>query len=337
MKKLLALLSLTLCITLLFAACGTSPSETVTNTAGDTASAVINIGFLQGPTGMGAAYLMKQSAAGETQAKYNVQTAADPTSFTASLINGELDMAALPVNAAATLYAKTEGKVQILTVNTLGVMYILDSTGTVNGIAHLKGKTVLSAGQGSTPEYVLNYLLSANGLDPEKDVAVEYAAEHAEVVAQALAGKYDVVLLPEPFVTKLLQKSESFVIALDLTKEWSAVANGELLTGCVAVRTAFAQEHPEAVKAFLADYETSVNYALGNTDDTAALCGEFGIIDAETAKAALPNCNITFMAGDTMKENVSLFIDVLYKADPASVGGTVPADGFYCMPEFSEK
>ena len=333
MKKLFAAISLFVCIALIFTACGASAGSgdktDVTETAG---AGVINIGFLKGPTGLGAVQFMKRSDAGETSVKYNVQTAADPTSFTASLINGELDIAALPVNAAATLAAKTNGKVQLLAVNTLGVMYILDSTGEVNGIADLKGKTVLSSGQGSTPEYIINYLLKENGLKPGVDVTVEYAAEHAEVAAQALAGKYGVVLLPEPFVTKLQQKNNSFRTAIDLTEEWEKLGGGEMLTGCVAVRTEFAENDPQAVKSFLSDYEKSVDYALSSPDETAALAGEYDIIDAETAKAALPNCNITFMAGEEMKTNTAAYLQVLFDADPASVGGEMPGDGFYCIP-----
>lgn len=334
MKKTLVIFSLLLSLALLFSACGADDaSATTTDVSGETTSAPalsdVNVGFLQGPTGMGAAYLMQQNADGGTALHYNVQTSADPTSFTASLINGELDMAALPVNAAATLYAKTEGKVQILAVNTLGVMYILDGSGTVNGIADLKGKTVFSAGQGSSPEYILNYLLTENGLTPGEDVTIEYASEHAEVVQQALAGKYDVILIPEPFVTKIRQKNDAFRVAVDLTEEWSKLGNGELLTGCIAVRTAFAEGHPEEVKAFLVDYEASVNYALQNVDEAAALMGRFGIIDEETAKLALPNCNITFMAGEEMKENVTAYLGVLAAADPASVGGKMPGDDFF--------
>lgn len=335
MKKTLALLSLLLSLALMFSACGTkTPSNAPADEPEETTAAPladISIGFLQGPTGMGAAYLLQNNADGKTAAHYNVQIASDPTSFTASLINGELDMAALPVNAAATLYAKTEGKVQILAVNTLGVMYILDASGTVSSLADLKGKTVLSAGQGSSPEYVLNYLLEENGLTPGEDVTVEYAAEHAEVVAQALAGKYDAVLLPEPFVTKIQQKNDAFKVAVDLTEEWNELGSGELLTGCIAVRTAFAAEHPAEINAFLADYEASVNYVLENTDDAAALMGSFGIIEEETAKHALPNCNITFMAGEEMAANVNAYLGVLAEADPASVGGSVPGDDFYCL------
>lgn len=332
MKKTIVILSLLLSLALLFSACGVTDAPE-TPSADETASAPVlsdvNVGFLQGPTGMGAAYLMQQNAGGVSALPYNVQTGSDPTSFTASLINGELDIAALPVNAAATLYAKTGGKVQILAVNTLGVMYILDASGTVNGITDLKGKTVLSAGQGSSPEYILNYLLTENGLTPGEDVIVEYASEHAEVVAQALAGKYDAVLLPEPFVTKLRQKNDAFRVAVDLTEEWEKLGKGELLTGCMVVRTQFAEEHPEEVKAFLADYETSVNYALRNGAEAAALMGSFGIIDEETALLALPNCNITFMAGEEMKENTAAYLGVLAEADPASVGGEIPGDDFY--------
>lgn len=331
-KKIISSAAAILCAALLFCSCAGENETAPTAAPPDNAApdAEINIGFLQGPTGMGAAYLMEENELERCSARYNIQTAAEPSAFTAALISGELDMAALPVNSAAVLYAKTQGRVRMLAVNTLGVMYILDRSGCVASVADLKGKTVLSAGQGASPEYVLDFILEKNGLVPGKDVTVEYASEHAETAARALAGKYDVVLLPEPFVTKLCMTDGGFAVALDLTEEWSRLGSGVLLTGCIAVRAEFADENPEAVKAFLADYEKSVAWTLENTEEAAALMEKHGIIAADIAKAALPACNITFMTGEEMKTNAQGYLGVLFAADAASVGGSMPGDDFYC-------
>ena len=342
MKKLIVAMAVLLALSLVFAACAntadptTEPAES-TSDADSTAEepdsteapaekAAVNLGLLKGPTGMGAAYLLQKNADGEASNEYALTLASAPDQIQAALISGELDIAAIPTNVAAVLNAKTEGKVKILAVNTLGVLYIMSSRDDISSVEDLSGKTVLSAGQGTTTEYVLNYLLEQHGVT---DCTVEFASEHAEVLTQAKAGSYDTVLLPEPFVTQMKGADTGFATVIDITAEWEALDNGLLTMGCIAVRTAFAEEHPEAVSNFLADYEESINYVKENTEEAANLIETFEIAGAAVAKAALPNCNLTFMAGDEMRTNVSAYLKVLADANPQSVGGQVPGDDFY--------
>ncbi len=337
MKKIISVISLILCCALVFCACtGNSTNETTTAAEETTVAAekaTINLGMLKGPTGMGSAYLLEKDALGTSNADYNLTLAAAPDVFTSALLSGELDIAAVPVNVAATLYAKSQGKVQLLAVNTLGVLYLMDNTGEIKSVADLKGKTILSAGQGTTTEYVLDYILAENGLEAGKDVTIEYAAEHAEVLTQAVAGKYSVVLLPEPFVTQLKTKDAGFNTCIDLTQEWEKLGGGSLTMGCVAVRTEFAQNNPEAVSAFLKDYEESIKYVNENTEDAAALIEKYEIAVAAVAKTALPNCNITFLAGEEMKTNVSAYLEILNSFSAAAVGGKLPDDAFFYIAE----
>ncbi len=343
MKKLISVLAVLLAFALLFAACAqTNTNETTTEPASETESASeaetaepvqkanVNIGLLKGPTGMGAAYMLQKNADGEARNEYTLTLAGAVDQIQAGLMNGELDIAAVPTNMAAVLNAKTEGKVKLLAVNTLGVLYIMSSRDDIASVEDLAGKTVLSAGQGTTTEYVLNYLLEKHGVT---DCTVEFAAEHAEVLTQAKSGAYDTVLLPEPFVTQLKGADAGFAAVLDLTAEWEALGNGLLTMGCIAVRTEFAEANQDAVRLFLADYEESINYVNEHTEEAAQLIETFEIVGAAVAKAALPNCNITFMAGDEMRTNVSAYLNVLAEANPQSVGGAVPGDDFYYIAE----
>lgn len=337
MKKLLSLTALLLCFALVFASCGASGEET---TAADTSvadesiesteKALINIGLLKGPTGMGAAMLLDSNKKGTSAAEYNLTLAGAPDVLQTALINGELDMAALPTNVAAVLHAKTQGGVQILAVNTLGVIYLMTNDKEITTIADLKGKTILSAGKGTTTEYVLNYILAKNGLTVGTDVNVEYAAEHAEVIAKATAGSNDVILLPEPFVTQMKMKDAGFFMAFDLTAEWKAAGGGELTMGCIAVRKAFAEENPDAVKAFIADYTASVNAVNSDPEAAGAVIEQFEIAKAAIASKAIPNCNMVVMTGEELKTNVSSYLSVLFDSNPQAVGGSVPAEEFYC-------
>ena len=215
-------------------------------------------------------------------------------------------------------------------MNTLGVLYVVEQGDTVHSMADLKGRTILSTGKGTTPEYVLRYLLTANGIDPDKDVDIQYYSEATEVTAQMAATQDAIAVLPQPYVTAAELKDDTLRVALDLTAEWDKVADTQLITGVTVVRKAYAEEHPDVVAAFLADYAQSVNAANTDLDGTAALCEEQGVVaKAAIAKKALPNCNIVCLTGEELKADVSGYLQVLYDADPAAVGGTLPGEDFY--------
>ena len=273
MKKLTSLLlSLVLMVSVL--ACGASAKT----------SKKVRIAGLKGPTTMGLVNLLSMEKDGTASLDYDLQLYGAADEIVPKLIKGELDMAAIPANLAATLYQKTNGGIQVMAVNTLGVLYVVEKGNTVHSFADLKGRTILSTGKGTTPEYVLRYLLKKNGLDPDKDVKIEYYSEASEVTAQMAAARKDAIaVLPQPYVTAAQMKDSELRVVLDLTKEWNKVCDTQLITGVTVVRTAYAEDHPDVVQAFLNDYEKSVNAANTDIDGTAALCEEIGVV----AKAAI--------------------------------------------------
>ena len=347
MKKILSLL-LAFSLALSLAACGGSASSaassTVVSEAASSAAASeeeeaaaplsvtepLRIAGLKGPTTMGLVNLLSMEQAGTAAMDYDLQLYGAADEIVPLLIKGELDMAAIPANLAATLYQKTSGGIQAVAVNTLGVLYVVEQGDTVHSMADLKGRTILSTGKGTTPEYVLRYLLTANGLDPDKDVDIQYYSEATEVTAQMATTQDAIAVLPQPYVTAAGLKDDTLRVALDLTAEWDKVADTQLITGVTVVRKAYAEEHPDVVAAFLADYAQSVNAANTDLDGTAALCEEQGVVaKAAIAKKALPNCNIVCLTGEELKADVSGYLQVLYDADPAAVGGTLPGEDFY--------
>ena len=320
MKKLTSLLlSAALMISLL--ACGAFAAKTESG---------VRIAGLKGPTTMGLVNLLDMERSGKASQHYDLQLYGAADEIVPKLIKGELDMAAIPANLAATLYQKTNGGIQVMAVNTLGVLYVVEKGDSIHSFADLKGRTILSTGKGTTPEYVLRYLLTANGIDPDKDVDIQYYSEATEVTAQMASTQDAIAVLPQPYVTAAGLKDDTLRVALDLTAEWDKVADTQLITGVTVVRKAYAEEHPDVVAAFLADYAQSVNAANTDLDGTAALCEEQGVVaKAAIAKKALPNCNIVCLTGEELKADVSGYLQVLYDADPAAVGGTLPGEDFY--------
>ena len=326
--------SLALCLTLMMlaslAACGgdQEPDETPAEEP-----VTLRVAALKGPTAMGMVKLMDDSKpvteAVEEEHEdvvtsgnlYDFTLAASADEVTPLLIQGELDMACVPANLASVLYNRTKGEIVTLAVNTLGVLYMVENGNAVQSLADLKGKTIVAAGKGSTPEYALRYLLSENGIDPDADVVIDWKSEHSECVAALATGAATIALLPQPFVTVAQGKIEGLRMALDLTKEWDALDNGSaLLTGVVVARKEFVEAHPAAVSDFLEQYSASVDWVNANTADAAALIGEYEIVDAAVAEKALPYCNIVCITGGEMKEKLSGYLQVLFDADPASVG-----------------
>ena len=320
MKKLTSLLlSLVLMVSVL--ACGASAKT----------STKVRIAGLKGPTTMGLVNLLSMEKDGTASLDYDLQLYGAADEIVPKLIKGELDMAAIPANLAATLYQKTNGGIQVMAVNTLGVLYVVEKGDTVHSFADLKGRTILSTGKGTTPEYVLRYLLRKNGLDPDKDVKIEYYSEASEVTAQMAAARKDAIaVLPQPYVTAAQMKDSGLRVVLDLTREWNKVCDNQLITGVTVVRTEYAKKNPDVIAAFLTDYQKSVKAANEDIDGTAALCEKVGVVaKAAIAKKALPKCNIVYRNGQEMKKDISAYLQVLYDASPAAVGGKLPDDNFY--------
>lgn len=335
-KKLTALL---LALAMIFALAACSGNDGDQETTGDAAvKATVNVATLMGPTGIGMTKLMDDDAKGDSANDYNFTVATSPDQIVAAISNATepLDIAACPINLASTLYKKTNGAIQIAAINTLGVLYILENGNTINSISDLKGKTLYATGQGSTPEYILNYILEANGLTPGEDVTINYVAEHAELATMIATGKVDLAMLPEPNVTSARVQNSDLRIALDVTEEWGKATalkgdgESELVQGCIIVRKDFAEKNPEALKAFLEEYKSSVDYVNANVEEASVLCETYGIIPkAAVAKMAIPNCNITFVEGDEMKALAQSNLQILFDANPSSIGGAMPADDFY--------
>lgn len=257
-------------------------------------------------------------------------TAADE--LVAAVSSGDVDIALVPANVASVLYNKTEGKISVLDINTLGVLYVVESKDTIQSVSDLKGKTLYLTGKGTTPDYALQYVLSQNGLTTD-DVTLEYKSEAAEVAAVLANDENAIGLLPQPFVTVACNQNEKLHIALDLTEEWDK-AQGEdgsqLVTGVTIVRNDFLENNEEVVKTFLEESKTSVEFTNSHQDEAAELIVQQGIVEkAAIAKQAIPYCNITYIDGEAMKTALGGYLSVLHKQDAQSVGGQLPGDDFY--------
>lgn len=294
---------------------------------------LIRIGSLKGPTSMGLVQLMDRADQGETENTYEFTMAAAADEINAAFIKGDLDIVLIPANVASVLYHKTEGQTVVLDINTLGVLYVLESGETVQSAADLAGRTVYLPGKGTTPDYALQYVLAQNGLTAD-DVDLQYKSEAAEVISALAEDSEAIGLLPQPAVTTACMQNENLRIALNLTEEWDKVSeDSSLVTGVTVVRRAFLEENEAAVQAFLADHAESAAYANENVAEAAEMVAALEIVPkAPIAAQAIPYCNITCITGADMQTALAGYLNVLAEQNAQSVGGAVPEEDFYYMP-----
>ena len=334
MKSIKSHVSLLLALTLALSltACGTQANTEPEQTDDTPTPAEVNLYVLSGPTGIGAMNLWAAADAGETQNTYHITMPGANDEVVAAISNGDADIAAVATNLAATLYNKTSGGVTVLAVNTLGVLSLLGNGQEVATIADLAGKTIYAPGQGANPEYILRYVLTGNGLDPDKDVTIQFVGEGSELLTVWQTDPEAIIMAPQPVATSILMQNENAVTLFNMTDEWDKVSGGDstLMMGCVIVRNEFLQENPGAVALFLQEYAASIEKAQSDVEGTAALCEQYGLIPkAALAKAAIPSCGLTFVTGAEMKSALSGYLQVMFDADLKSVGGAMPGDDFY--------
>ena len=340
MKKRILMVMVAVLGIFLVTACGSQKEETAKGEVKQEqkqevkAEKAVKIAALKGPTTMGLVKLFSDNEAGKALNKYETSIANTPDEIVAAIGKGEFDMAAIPANLASVIYNKTQGKVQVAAVNTLSVLYMVETGNSVKSVKDLKGKTVYTTNKGATPEFVLNYILKGNGLEPGKDVKIEFKSEAAEVAALLSKESNVVAMLPEPFVTVAQTKNKNLKTAFYMGDEWDKVPGtkaGSQITGVLVVNKKFAEENPEAVKNFLKEYKESIEFLSSNVEEGAKLVAKYNIVPEPVAKLAIPKTRTAFIAGSEMKEKMEDYLKILFGESPESVGGKLPAEDFYLI------
>ena len=300
-----------------------------------TCQADVRVGSLKGPTSMGLVSLMDKASKGETANVYEFTMAGKADELVGKIANGDLDIALVPANVASVLYNKTQGNVTVLDINTLGVLYVVASDDSITSMADLKGRSIYMTGKGTTPEYVMNYLLKGNGLSTS-DVDLQFKSEATEVASLLKEDSSAIGVLPQPFATAACIQNPDLKTVLDLTEQWNLLnkdTGSMLVTGVTLVRSDFLRENQAPVAEFLEEHAQSALFATEHVEEAAELIAAQGIVEkAPIAQKALPYCNIVCLTGQEMKDALSGYLSTLMEQDPKSIGGQLPGDDFYYMP-----
>jgi len=315
MKKTVIIVLAVLMVAALLAACGSPAAQP---------GAPVAVATLAGPTGMGMVALFDDPA-------YDISLLTTPDQISPKIISGELDVAAVPSNLAAVLYNKMQGGLHIVAVNTMGVLYIVENGDTVSRIEDLAGKTIYATGQGSTPEYALEKILTQNGVD---GVSVEYMGAHADLANAVASGEVALALLPEPFVSTVLAKNVDVAVKIDINDEWKKIFGPEagMPMGVTIVSEKFAADKA-AMDRLIKDYAASVQYVAADPDSASKAIADRQIVGSPAiAKAAIPRCGISFITGEQSKAILKDYFAVMFKSNPASLGGAIPDDAIFYLP-----
>lgn len=293
----------------------------------------IRVWTLNGTTGFGMAQLMDADTKGDAALNYEFKVEANAANVQSALINGDVDIAALPTNAASVLYNKSQGKIVLLALNTRGVLYLVSNTGKVSApasLADLSGKTVYVPAQ--NPYFITKALIDKAAVADVNLDSTTYA-EPAALRDALASGIVDYAVLPEPMVTIAKSKATQSGVTLsenplDLTAEWNKhFTEGSLVQGCIVARKAFVEEHPNEVAKFLEEYESSINYVTSNPKEAAQMIAAAEIFaQAPVAEKAIPKCNFCYLDGAEMKTAMEAFLNAM---PINSIGGALPAEDFY--------
>lgn len=311
-KKIISLVSVLLLIGTMFVSCGNTEEK---------AGSKLKIAALKGPTSMGMVKLIEEE-------NYNIDILGSPDEITPKLIKGEIDIASVPANLASVLYNKTNGEIQTLAINTLGVLYMVENGDSIKKIEDLKGKSIYLSGKGATPEYVLDYILEKNNL--KDNVKIEYKSEHTECLAAILNDKNGIAVLPEPFVTTAMSKNKNIKIAIDMNEEWKKISNGnELVTGVLVGRKEVVEKRKDEINKLLEEYKKSIEFVNNNIEEGATLIEKNNIVPKEIGIKAIKKCNIVCILDGEMKEKLESYLNILNEKNPSSMGGKLPNEDFY--------
>lgn len=313
--------------------CGMAACDTGAGNA-NLEPAEIRIASMKGPTTMGMVKLMSNSDNGMYEDKYSVELYGTADEIVTGLVKGEIDVANVPCNLASALYNKTNGGISVACINTMGVLYVVESGESISAIGDLVGKTIYSTGKGTTPEFAFNYILKQNGINPDTDLDIQYKSESTEVTAILQNDESAIAVLPQPYITIASAKNDKLRMALSLMDEWEKVSdNGSLVTGVTVVRNEFLEANGAAFERFMKRYSDSVEFALADEEKTATLIGEYDIVPRSIAIKALPYCSISMVTGNEMKQLIEGYLNMLFDSEPSSIGGKLPENDFYFIGE----
>ncbi|HYX08798.1 MAG TPA: ABC transporter substrate-binding protein [Bacteroidales bacterium] len=323
-KKSISFLQLSLALGLLFLlSCSSGGKKKPANT--------ITIVTLRGPSAI-SMIKMIDSPKMDKHIELQFIIKDDPNQVKPYLVRGEADFAVLPSTMAAVLY--NQGlPYQLTSIPLWGTLHLFGSDTTIHSWQDLKGTRVYSMARGMTPDIVFRYLLNAHGLQPDKDVTLDYSfPTHRDLANAVAAGRASLGVISEPLVSMVISRNPKVHEIFDLDKEWNKATHDSIPFAQTAliVNKKFAESNPDKVMAFLDFYKEACQWINTHPAKGSKLIVTSRILpDTLVARKSIPGCNIRFANAWPVRNQINDYFNVFYTFNPDMLGGKLPDEEFY--------
>jgi NitT/TauT family transport system substrate-binding protein len=287
---------------------------------------------LKGPSAMAMIKMIEEQPILGIEFKTVFEIKNEPNQVKAMIMKGIPDFAVVPTTMAALLYNMGQ-EYRLAAIPVWGSLYIFGSDTTILGWNDLKNKRISLMSKGNTPDVLFRYLASANGLDPEKDLQLDYSFPgHIELANAIASGISDLGVISEPMVSLVQQKNPLVKPLMDLNIEWEKKFGDSVPFAQTAllVKKDFLIKNPKLVEEYLSKIEESVNWVNSNPNEAASLIQKYAILpDSVTALISIPRCNIKYSSAEKEKTGIEKYLKVFYTFNPLIIGGRMPDEEFY--------
>lgn len=247
-----------------------------------------------------------------------------------NFLKEESDIGIVPSNLSGQLYNKNLDYKIVGTIG-WGSFYIV-SREKIKNIEDLKGKEIYTIGKGLTPDIILQTILKENGINPDKDLRINYLSGGNEIAPMYLAGKIDIIMVSEPVLSKILSKDKRSEINFDMNNEWKKVFKDD--TGfpqsTLIVKENLIKEEPEFISAFINKLENSIEFIYSKNPVKEEYIIESKItIDLSVLDEILKRVNIKFISADNSRETYRLYFENIEKINSKAIGGKIPNEKIF--------
>ncbi len=286
------------------------------------------IATLKGPSSMGMIKLIDSLSSSESHS-VKVMILDEPLIVRKMMIDGTADFAILPTTMAAITYNKGFGY-QLIAVPVWGNLYLVGNDTTIKGWEDLKGKRVYVMARGMTPDELFRYLLRRNGLDPEKDINLDYSfPTHIDLANAAGAGRAPLAVLSEPLASMVMKNNQSLRRFFSLEEEWAKFEGIPLAETAFMAKKSLLLNNRDIVEKIIASYKTSTEWVNSYPDSAAKLIVRYNILpDYDAALNAIPLSNLKFVRAAGIKNEIRDYLNVFYRMNPDIIGGKIPDEEF---------
>ncbi|MFP4526531.1 MAG: ABC transporter substrate-binding protein [Bacteroidales bacterium] len=289
----------------------------------------IKIATLRGPSAMSMIKMIENlDALEDKKTEFIVKN--EPVQIRPLILQDKVDFAVVPSNMAAILYNKHKSY-SLAAIPVWGTLYLFGADTSIHNWSDLKDKKVNLMAKGMTPDVMFRYLLSENGLNPEKDVNLDYSfPTHIELANAIASGKAELGVISEPMVSMVKNRNNQIRSILSLNDEWKKVTGIEIPQTALLVKSDFSKQNQEWINIFLEEYRESIEWVNNNPEKAAKLIVKNNILeDIQTAEEAIPGCNMKFKFAEESKKTIIQYLEIFYNMNPDIVGGKIPDDEFF--------